>query len=277
MASHEKSDPVKSLRDLAASKTVEELVKFDNPTMELFQLDEHVQKLIFTRFLSKYALLEKENKQLRVNARLTPYIDWQLYTQSHGIIPDPEEMIDPQSHELETNGFVLSAKFAEQWRHATEAERNGSPEETREHGLCPAVFEPLDLWSHGVGGELAICGFSSVESNEYMEEVTPCGQGYSTFEHKPLSRRISSQLLYYRLTVMFGMPPPQPMGEWLFPWQVMLQHRDGKSLLDLNDSDGQSFESFSGTKEAKEDAVELLRFLTSLKCPHPDGLVAGTS
>ncbi|ETI28016.1 hypothetical protein G647_00465 [Cladophialophora carrionii CBS 160.54] len=226
MASHEKSNPVKGLQDVAAAKTVELLVKCDNPTTEFLKLDEHVQRLIFSHFLSTYALLEKQNEQLR-------------------------------SDEDKTNGFVLNAKFVYQWRHATAAERNDSPEERRKHGLCPVDFEPSEFYSHGDGGELVICNSSYVAETENWGKRTPLG--YGSFEHKPLSSRISSQLLYYRVAAMFGMPPPQLMlYAGRFCWQATPQHKDGKSLLELKDSEGQVFEWFSGTKEAKKDALDLL-------------------
>jgi hypothetical protein len=286
MASNKKHNPVKSLQVLAASKAVEELLKCDNPTTEFFTLDEHLQKLVFAQFLSRYDRLEKRNTHHRIHEWLTPFIDWKLYSQEYDLIEFPEqldpqsdveehdlnevpEQLDPQSDEYKTNGHVLKAKFRELWHHATDRELSEPAEGVTNSDLRPNRFHSLDVCSHGAEGEFTVCNVFDA-----CENIPPCG--FSPREHRYLYDKISTQLLYYRVATTFGMPPAHPTDAYKVCWKAILQHKDGTSRLYLNDWKGNAHSSFSGTKEAREDALELLNFLTGLNCPHPFGHIAGS-
>jgi hypothetical protein len=286
MASHEKHNPVKSLQVLVASKVVEELLMCDNPTTEFFKLDEHLQKLVFAQFLSKYAGLEKRNEHHRIHEWLTPFLDWNLYSKEHDLIEFPEEIdpqndaeehdlnevpeqFDPQSDENKTNGHVLKAKFLELWHHATDRELREPAEGETNRDLWQNRFDPLNVCSHGDEGKFTVCN-----AFDDCENTPPCG--FLPREHRYLSHRISTQLLYYRVATTFGMPPAHSTDAYKVSWKAILQHKDGTSQLYLNDWKGNAHSSFSGTKEAREDALELLNFLTGLNCPHPFGHIAGS-
>ena len=88
---------------------------------------------------------------------------------------------------------------------------------------------------------------------------------------------MSSQLVLYRLTVTFGMPPPKEGDGYKSCWEVDLQHCDGVSVLRLEDYKGAAEPRFRGTAGASVDALKLLNFLVGMNCPHTyDGIVAGT-
>ena len=92
-----------------------------------------------------------------------------------------------------------------------------------------------------------------------------------------MSREISSQLLYYRLTIVFGMAPMGDLDGYKVAWEVRLKHNDGGSVLSFMDYKGSSTVSFEGTTDASEDALRLLNYLISSDCLHTyDGIVAGT-
>jgi hypothetical protein len=92
------------------------------------------------------------------------------------------------------------------------------------------------------------------------------------------SDRISSQLLYYRISVLFGMPPAKETDGYKCCWEVELRHVDGKSTLRLYDYKGSASVQFDGyAGSASDDGFELINFLVSLDCRHTyDGIEAGT-
>ena len=91
-------------------------------------------------------------------------------------------------------------------------------------------------------------------------------------------KRISSQLLYYRISVLFGMPSARRTDGYKSCWEVELRHIDGTSILRLYDSEGAAAVGFNGLDgSASNDGLELINFLVSLNCLHTnDGIRAGT-
>jgi hypothetical protein len=73
---------------------------------------------------------------------------------------------------------------------------------------------------------------------------------------------ISSQLLLYRVTEVFGMPP-RMTGE--FSWAAILYHKDGSSILFCGNVLGDASFDFTGTNAASPDALNLLNFLIQPK------------
>ena len=92
-----------------------------------------------------------------------------------------------------------------------------------------------------------------------------------------LSDRISSQLLLYRTTVIFGMPPPEEADRYKCCWTLTLQHSSGDGTLELDEHKGSPGARFFGSKAASDDALDLLNLLAHVRMPHTyDGIVAGT-
>ena len=91
-------------------------------------------------------------------------------------------------------------------------------------------------------------------------------------------QRVSSQLLLYRLTATFGMPPPVKFDDCKSCWHIDLRHKDGCSKVVFRDGKGAASVSFWGTTEASSDAVKLVNFLVGMNCLHPYyGTLAGTA
>ncbi|KAH8749759.1 hypothetical protein F5883DRAFT_580783 [Diaporthe sp. PMI_573] len=79
---------------------------------------------------------------------------------------------------------------------------------------------------------------------------------------------ISSQLLYYRLAVVFGMPEPVITDEYKTCWSVVLQFRDKTGRLELSDSKGGAWAAFCGSEDASKAALWLLGWIVSDQVPH---------
>lgn len=102
-------------------------------------------------------------------------------------------------------------------------------------------------------------------------------------------RRISSQLLVYRLTAIFGMPPSSEMDYvvahksiwrctlfWLDDVQNENLTRDYISQVYFEDNKGLWTVTFDGIEVASESAVQLIDWLCGDNVPHPyDYVVAG--
>jgi hypothetical protein len=91
------------------------------------------------------------------------------------------------------------------------------------------------------------------------------------------SYQISSQLLLYRLTILFGMPPVETDG-YKMCWEAKLRYSDGVSILTFRDWKGAANVYFSGSAEASTEALQLVKYLISINCRHTyDGIRAGTA
>ncbi|KAH8745558.1 hypothetical protein F5883DRAFT_586889, partial [Diaporthe sp. PMI_573] len=91
-----------------------------------------------------------------------------------------------------------------------------------------------------------------------------------------LHQAISSQLLYYRLAVVFGMPEPVTTDGYKTCWSVVLQFRDKTGRLELSDSKGGAWAAFCGSEDASKAALWLLGWIVSDQVPHTyDGVLAG--
>ncbi|RVX73815.1 hypothetical protein B0A52_02705 [Exophiala mesophila] len=90
-----------------------------------------------------------------------------------------------------------------------------------------------------------------------------------SFQH-----RISSQLLYYRLAAVFGMPPPRPSDGYHLTWSAKLQHTD-MSVLIFSDHNGGIGAWFTGYEDGSQSALRLLNYLTGMQCRTGNGTVVG--
>ena len=133
------------------------------------------------------------------------------------------------------------------------------------------VWDAMYLYWNLPAGELRLNG------RQFEHEEAP---GYVYGEDKGFTERISSQLLLYRIVVMFGMIPPQQEGyegRYKSCWECMLRHKDGTSRFTAFDYKGGATLKFKGSAEGSADAMELLNFLCGDAIPHSyDGILAGT-
>ena len=94
-----------------------------------------------------------------------------------------------------------------------------------------------------------------------------------------ISRRISSQLLFHRLTLLFGMPPRRVMRiTHISSWEIELNLQyhdagvqrfpDGFSRISFRDYRGAPEVRFFGTAAASEDALDLINYLLGMTCAY---------
>lgn len=111
--------------------------------------------------------------------------------------------------------------------------------------------------------------------------------GESLLRYQSFHSHISSSLLLYRLNILIqdleGYTPDHTECCWdatdqyKCSWDISIHHSESGSTLRLWDSKGGARAAFYGSREAGNDALELINFLTGVKFPHTyDGLIAGT-
>ena len=119
-----------------------------------------------------------------------------------------------------------------------------------------------------------------VEWNDLMLYTTSKTPGYKFSDYpKPegavdcrLWELTTSQLLLYRLVVVFGMPPQQELDPHKQVWSVTLYWGDNKeSWFELEDWKGYPIVSFKGCEEASNSALRLFEWLISDNVAHPYG------
>ena len=87
-----------------------------------------------------------------------------------------------------------------------------------------------------------------------------------------LSERISSQLLLYRTTLVFGIPPQlEEIDGYKCCWAAELYHKDGSSTLGLYDQKRSVSVHYDGTSNNKAEALDVLNHLCGDYISHTDG------
>ena len=168
------------------------------------------------------------------------------------------------THEAQT--MVLSPKDAGPWQPVidkwsyTGADQLGSP----------TPFDVLTDWN---GDSLAF-------EKPYSKLFKKNGDfRYHPLDYGSFSQRISSQLLLYRITLVFGTVPTRDEEEEIddsYCWETTLYHKDQFSLLDLWDINGVAHVWFQGSWDAETDALEVLNMLCGNQISQQNGKVAGT-
>ena len=273
-----------SLQELCESQGLEQILRSDNADSEFASLEPRLQQLLFSRLRTENARLREVERRWRLLTMCCPHLDTQIHLSS--------TRIEPGGGEDEQNGFNQQTVFLRQWSYLVEdaydsengdgeytGSRTGnsirdldSVEANEGEGSIPELvrdtkWDCSNLISQSPDSELRLC----FHHNDVLTRCSCRPKGYGRFSH-----RVSSQLLLYRLTVTFGMPPPQEVDGYKSCWEADLQYHDGASLLSFQDYKGAADARFHGTAEASVDALKLLNFLIGLNCPHTyDGIVAG--
>jgi hypothetical protein len=212
--------------------------------------------------------LREGDRKWRVLKRLCPRVDLQIYSSSN--------RIEPGGGEDEQNAYNQRDGFIDQWSYLNEdgyvdgGEDQGHPgrdEASDPELVCNIKWNCFNLVSEPPDSDLKLCFH-----DRYWTRC-PCRPKI----YEDFSQLVSSQLLFYRLTVTFGMPPPREVDGYKSCWTVDLRHMDGVSVLTFQDYKGAADVRFCGTAEASVGALKLLNFLAGMNCVHTyDGIVAGT-
>ncbi|MCJ1337748.1 hypothetical protein MMC09_003031 [Bachmanniomyces sp. S44760] len=276
-----------SLLELCTLQGIENISKSKTADVDFASLEPRLQQLLFGKLRTENERLRGIEKQWKILTRSCPHIDLQMHLS--------RDRIEHDSGDDEENGYNQVENFSFQWSYhpnqhdianadgdeeqtgarptdagADIAQGEGSEREgnSRPKPLSNTRWHHHDLFSKSLDSDLVLCthGFGSAECSCRMER------------YSQLLEHVSSQLLLYRICVVFGMPPPLENDGYKTCWDVDLFYHDGVSKLSFYDYKGAASARFSGTAEASVNSLKLLNFLIGMNCPHTyDGIVAGTA
>jgi hypothetical protein len=255
----------RTLQELSAEKTLEQLRKDKQAVTTFDSLDPGVQQVLFARLWQDYIRLYEVEHKYKTYQKWCPLADADLYTARArtrliNFNPESEDYV-----EEEPTAERVCDEFRAKWRYRD-----------------PAGFIPPTPNDDNVSWGMSHVFMPS--SSERHFELCQCGRnrGCSCGNQKGggllVPEAISSQLLLYRLHAVFGMPPPHPDVGYKTCWTVELGYRQEVSTVFLlEDYKGGVNLRFYGSKDASSSAMDLLNWLISDRVPHEyDGLIAGT-
>ena len=121
-------------------------------------------------------------------------------------------------------------------------------------------------------GILALSPYDDFERTPADRDTIDRSQGLTTLEG-----RISSQLLFFRLTTIFGAPmlsKCESEVDGCFSFGLRLHDKSGQ--LSIMDYMGSPIVRFEGTSEmSSAKALELLNYVTGKSCMNPNGMLLG--
>jgi hypothetical protein len=223
-------------------------------------LEPRLQHLLFNKVRAENARLREIERKWERLTRFCPSLDTQIYLQPNrglneedGILADDEKRV-----------------FTELWYYKDIDDDNEQQRAMRMSSPIPRMgWDSSALVSESPDEELGIFVLGD-PSTQYSRKPPGRRQSY-------LRDRISSQLLFYRLAVTFGMPPPVETDGYKVCWEINLQHHDESSTLEFYDYKGSAEVRFFGSNDASDDALKLVNFLVGMECLHTyDWIVAGT-
>ena len=243
-----------SLQELCEKESLKLITNSTFTASDFTGLEPRLQEILFDRLRKENARLSKIEEKWVELKDCCPLVDIQTHLCNERIVMDDGED--------EENGYNKREKVQGNWSYVAE------DSDLRRY----RVDDAATTWH---SSELA-CKPSESDLGLFVplsraERLTTSYYWSSSFSH-----RISSQLLLYRLTVTFGMPPPRETDGYKSCWQIQLLHRDGVSILNFSEHKGAASARFYGATDTSVDALELLNFLVGMNCPHTyDGVVAG--
>jgi hypothetical protein len=221
-------------------------------------LQPRLQHLLFNKVRAENARLREIEWKWKRLTRFCPNIDTQIYLRpGRGLGEDDG-----------TAMYDEKQLFRDLWRYG---DTDDDDEQDRAGRVSPYIpkrdWHCFDLVSESPDGEPANFVLRD-PSTQYFGRSRR--QTYFWYQ-------ISSQLLFYRLTVTFGMPPPLGTDGYKSCWTICLRHCHDGSKLEFYDYKGAAEVRFFGSDDASEEALKLINFLVGMRCLHTyDGIVAGT-
>ena len=243
-----------SLQDLAVTKSMKMVLNPDFKGSEFASLEPRLQQLLFEKLRDEIVRLQGVE------------LDYHNFTED---IPQADKFLGTRAGRRrlpldgdEPDAYLLQDRMRDKWLHESEI--------------------PLDdLTSRSVRNDVKLTYTDLVYAKPDGEfTVKPLDARHDSTSGY-MYERISSQLLQYRLTVMFGMlPPSDNVDGYKGCWEATFLHHDdgdGISRLTFSEHKGSAMFRFIGSAEASLDAIELIKYLCGNEFPHSyDGIVAGT-
>jgi hypothetical protein len=181
-----------SLHELCQSLGLEQILPSDS---DFASLEPRLQQLLFNGLQTENARLREVEKLWLQLKEARPHIDTQIYLSSTRIEPEDDEQ---------------QREFRRQWSYLTENAMNHFYDIENE-GSSPelvhsTIWSGSDLVSQSTDSELRLCVHHGHRDSCRQERIFSC--------------HVSSQLLLYRLTATFGMPPPREVDGYTSCWEV---------------------------------------------------------
>ncbi|MCJ1309052.1 hypothetical protein MMC25_002707 [Agyrium rufum] len=257
-----------SLQDLAVTKGLEEILDPSFPDSEFASLEPRLQQLLFRKLRTEMHRLYQIEDSWSVMKQWCSLADSFLYTRAaRKRIPEPDCYEGQEGEDVRVdsqNGHNLISEFPKAWSYASESDADDRSFDRSDDHVHWGAF---DLMYKLPDSDLRVVS---------RAEQTQAGYTFHD-ENGLFYNRISSQLLQYRVTVVFGMIPQDESDGYKCQWLAELIYKDGKSRLRLDEHKGSANVHFTGTAEASTEAVRFLNFLTGNNIPHTyDGILAGT-
>lgn len=247
-----------SLQELCTKKALDELFDSDSEDVDIASLEPRLQQLLFRRLRQEITRLRNVERHWERVATRAPSLDLEILRSLDRYVASKDDTSS------EDEAYSKAVSFQSMW--AYEREDEDHPNE----GSFDTFFNTSNLFSDAPLSDMKIC--------DHGEEI--CITCMSARECV-FSQRISSQLLLYRLSVTFGMPPPRETGGPETCWDIALKHVDDGGVLSFSEYEGRAEVQFEGSNSAEEDALKLINYLVGMKCYHTDpehndpGIVAG--
>jgi hypothetical protein len=242
------SQPLRSLQELCEIQLQDNVLKSDTADDEFASLEPRFQLLLFDRLRTEHARLTSMTEQLEEFSWRMPVVDRQL---SLGTSTNTSNAL-----EFDTDR-VLHRII---WSYV--------PSEGPDRHYHARRDDDFKQWSDRVlraglpDTKFIICPHHILAWSCECKLPKVC-----------LCERISSQLLLYRISATFGMPPAEECDGYKSCWDACLHHEDGYSTVSFGDSKGGSTVKYYGTNKASDDALNLLNYLVGPTFPSGNGKV----
>ena len=261
-----------SLGELSGKKALDEIIQPGYKFSHFEVLDPRLQRLLFEELQSEVQRLRQIEGSWRSMNENCPQLDLELLqTPEPATLGSQSEEGKMDSEQIRGIERILIAR------------RRTNPDFLDKHDWEIIYFS--DIWSYSIEEPKSSTpskyhwqGFQlSLGSSDKRLKWDPLGN-VEEYPLSALARRISSQLLLYRIISIFDMPVTrEDFEQYSSNWEVLLVHHQGVGVITLRDDKGYPAVSFHGKTEASSnDALELLNFLCGKRCKHPLGMASGT-
>ena len=261
------SSMVPSLKDLSLKLAIKQFV---DEGSDFTGLDIRLQSLLFGSFRDEINRLKAvERSWSRFKSRC-PRLDREIYIPSDRI-PNEDDWEEEKDDDEKINPYKVMQIAYNKWSYVNPGEDERNLRTAMRRSSVSETEQRVDWYS---GSNLY---YDKEERRLVAVDRRETLHNLMLYLSPRLPDLISSQLLLYRTTIIFGMPPADESDGYKCCWKLMLRHHSGNGTLELDEHKGCPCARFSGSKDASDDALDLINFLTYLKMPHTyDGIIAGT-
>ena len=240
-----------SLEEISTRKTIETLTSSEDLDGDLAKIEPQLSKLMVKHLLAERKSMVSQLEGFKAVKDFMPALDWDIAT-SHERLVDfggdkdgSEDGVDKpeRSGKPACDMYGLRKAIASEWSYT----------EFRDEGLKPVRW-------FSAGGLRARSRDADFEDVDLYDMARATGLLFS--------EKITSQLLLYRIIIMFGLPKEDMADGYKSHWGVCLQWSHDDSRVQFYDYKGWASTQFHGTKEGSEAAMKLLHYLVSKELPH---------